>query len=503
MLRKTKLPISLWTICGVLAITAGARMTQTNDLGIFTNESSVGQTPPGCKVHYDSASGAYRITGGGENMWNAADAFYFIWKKASGDLTLTADVQFTGTSSAEHRKAVLMVRQSLDPGSAYADAAFHGNGLTSLQFRGSAGENTYQVFTEVDQPARIRIVRQRSRFTMYAGKPNAELKPVGPIEFVSLKDPVYVGLGVCSHVATTLETAVFSNVSLQSASMAKEASGAKRPPIVGVAHIALKTNDMAGAQKFYGLTLGFADITSTSFKVNDHQYIEVSPDLKTETEDRLSHVAFETTDARQLRDYLASRDVRVPEAVQADPDGDLSFTIKDPNGHDVEFVQYMPDSIHSRNFGKLLPDSRISKRIIHVGFTVQDRAADDALFKDILGFQVMWYGGKKDNEIDWVDMRVPEGSDWLEYMLNVHNPSPRTLGVMHHLALGVPNVQNAYRTILDRGLTPPQPPKVGADGKWQLNLYDPNLTRAELMEFEPVQTPCCSPMLKPPVIVKQ
>jgi hypothetical protein len=198
-----------------LAIGAGASMLQTNDLGSFTNESSVGQTPPGCKSHYDPASGEYRITGGGANMWGAVDAFYFVWKKASGDMTLTADVQFIGTSAAQHRKAVLMIRQSLDPGSAYADAVSHGNGLTALQFRGAANEQTYQVFTQVDEPARLRIVRHGSEFTMYSGKPNEELKPSGPVEFISLKDPVYVGLGVCSHVATTLETALFSNVKLE------------------------------------------------------------------------------------------------------------------------------------------------------------------------------------------------------------------------------------------------------------------------------------------------
>jgi len=196
---------------------AGAALPQTKDLGIFTDEGSVGQTPPGTKVLYDPAKGEYRITGGGANIWNAADAFYFVWRKASGDVSLTADVQWVGASTVDHRKAVLMVRQSLDPGSAYADAVSHGDGLTSLQFRGAANEQTYQVFTNIDRPARLRIVRQGSRYTMYAGKPNEELKPVGPVEYVALKDPVYVGLGVCSHVATTLETAIFSNVKLEQA----------------------------------------------------------------------------------------------------------------------------------------------------------------------------------------------------------------------------------------------------------------------------------------------
>ena len=209
-----------FSIVVVLALVA-ASQTQTNDLGIFTNQGSVGPTPPGGIAHYDPAKGEYRITGGGANVWGTADAFYFVWKKASGDMTLSADVQWVGTSSAEHRKAVLMIRQGLEPGSAYADAVSHGNGLTSLQFRGAANEQTYQVFTQVDGPVRLRIERKQSRFTMYAGKPNEELKVVGPIEYVGLQDPVYVGLGVCSHVATTLETAVFSNVKIEETTPAK------------------------------------------------------------------------------------------------------------------------------------------------------------------------------------------------------------------------------------------------------------------------------------------
>ena len=198
-----------------LIMCAGAGLAQKSDLGIFTDQGSVGQTPPGSAAHYDAAKGEYRITGGGANVWGTADAFYFVWKKASGDITLTADVQWVGTSSAEHRKAMLTIRQSLDPGSAYADAVSHGNGLTSLQFRGAANEQSYQVITQVEGPVRLRIERKGSRFTMYAGKPNQELKMVGPVEYVGLQDPVYVGIGVCSHVATTLETAIFSNVQIE------------------------------------------------------------------------------------------------------------------------------------------------------------------------------------------------------------------------------------------------------------------------------------------------
>ena len=175
-------------------------------------------------------------------------------------------------------------------------------------------------------------------------------------------------------------------------------------------------------------------------------------------------------------------------------DGNVSMMIKDPDGHNVEFVQYMPGSLHSRNFGKFLPDTRISERIIHVGVTVQDRAAADQFYKDILGFRETWHGGRDDNHTDWVDMRVPDGTDWLEYMLNQNNPSPKTRGVMNHMALGVPSVDAGYKTLQGRQMPIADPPKIGRDGKWQLNLYDPDLTRAELMEPKPVQTPCCSEM---------
>lgn len=282
-----------------------------------------------------------------------------------------------------------------------------------------------------------------------------------------------------------------------------------RPKIVGVAHIGLRTDDMAAARKFYTGVLGLQEPFSldkppaegtglllTYFKVNDHQYVEVFPELKDPKQDRLSHISFETSDAEQMRAYLAGKGVKVPANLEPMLDGNRGFDVDDPDGHDVEFVQLMPGSIHSRNFGKFLPDSRISQRIIHVGVVVKDRAASDHFYKDILGFKEIWHGGKTDNDIDWVDMRVPDGTDWLEYMLNVKNPDPRELGVMHHFALGVPSVKTGYETAVKRGYNSTETPKVGRDGKWQFNLYDPNWTRVELMEPKPVEKPCCSAMLQ-------
>lgn len=287
-------------------------------------------------------------------------------------------------------------------------------------------------------------------------------------------------------------------------SAAPAPAGVSRPPIVGVANIGLYTSNLAEAKKFFGHVLGFDDAFSlkkpggrllvTYFKVNDHQYIEIYPGLKSPSADRLAHIGFETTDARRLRAYLAAHGVDVPARLEPDRAGDLSFTVKDPEGHNVEFIQYMPGSLESRNFGKFLPSTRISDQIIHFGVTIGDRARADRFYKDILGFKLMWSGGMTDTRTDWVDMRVPEGKDWMEYMLHIHNPSPRLLGVMNHFSLGVKSIQPVYRTVLARGYKPPEPPKIGRDGKWQLNLYDPDLTRTEVMEFKPVQKPCCSAM---------
>jgi catechol 2,3-dioxygenase-like lactoylglutathione lyase family enzyme len=280
-----------------------------------------------------------------------------------------------------------------------------------------------------------------------------------------------------------------------------------RPAIVGVAHIGLRTDNLDAARKFYTGVLGFQEpfmldkpkeegtgLLLTYFKVNDHQYIEMFPELTDPKMDRLSHISFETKDAEQMRAYLGSRGVKVPDKLEPMLDGNRGFDVFDPDGHDVEFVEFRPGSLHSRNFGNYLPDTRISRRLIHVGVVVKDRAAADRFYKDILGFKETWQGGMKDNEVDWVDMRVPEGTDWLEYMLNVENPDSKELGVMHHLALGVPSVKAGYQTAVKRGYKSEEEPEIGRDGKWQFNLYDPNFTRVELMEPKPVRTPCCSPM---------
>ncbi|MDE3168324.1 MAG: hypothetical protein KGN36_21155, partial [Acidobacteriota bacterium] len=180
----------------------------------FDLRGDLGVTPKTGSFAYDPATREFRLTGGGANLWGAADAGFFAWRRISGDVTITADVRFLGTGAVAHRKAVLMIRQDLTPGSAYADVALHGDGLTSLQYRPTAGAQTAEIRSSLTAPTRIRIERRGNTFTIYAGQPGAELTPAGP-QTVALADPVYIGIGVCSHDANVLETAVFSNVTVQ------------------------------------------------------------------------------------------------------------------------------------------------------------------------------------------------------------------------------------------------------------------------------------------------
>ncbi len=182
-------------------------------LGIFESHGDVGINPRPGSTHYDPAAKTFRITGGGANMWAKADVFQYVWRRVSGDIALEADVEFLGTSEVGHRKAVLVVRQNLEPDSAYANIAIHGDGMTALQSRLTAGEISTHIVSPV-KGKRVRIERRGNVFTMFATGADGKREQTGPVTVV-LKDPVYLGIGVCAHKADNLETAVFSNVSIE------------------------------------------------------------------------------------------------------------------------------------------------------------------------------------------------------------------------------------------------------------------------------------------------
>jgi len=219
----TKHKLAILILCCGAAIPAAAQL-----VGVFEGNTDVGVTPQKGKAEF--AGGEYRITGGGANVWGAVDAFHYVWTRMSGDVALSADVRFIGPGAVAHRKVTLMIRQSLDPDSAYAGAALHGDGLTSLQFRPAAAAETKEVkqeaMSDLSAPVRLRIERRGDNFVMLAGKPGGQLTSTGPAP-TALTGPVYVGIAVCSHDANVLETAVLSNVTLQ----ALPPAAANRPPV--------------------------------------------------------------------------------------------------------------------------------------------------------------------------------------------------------------------------------------------------------------------------------
>jgi hypothetical protein len=202
-------------LAALLAILPPAAPAQSPaGLGIFENHADVGAVLHAGATEYDATRRTYTLSGSGENMWFASDAFQFAWKKVSGDVTLTADIAFIGEGGEGHRKAVLMARQSLDANSAYADVARHGDGLTSLQARDETGANTAEIQSAMKGPARVRIARRGDSFYFWVAGAGEELHFAGGSMRVPMHDSFYVGLGVCSHNKDNVERAVFSNVEL-------------------------------------------------------------------------------------------------------------------------------------------------------------------------------------------------------------------------------------------------------------------------------------------------
>jgi catechol 2,3-dioxygenase-like lactoylglutathione lyase family enzyme len=275
------------------------------------------------------------------------------------------------------------------------------------------------------------------------------------------------------------------------------------PKILGIAGVTLVSTDYAKSQIFYENILGLPRVntnldpgTNTDvrcdlnaercFGPTEGPVISlVSPcggDVRCEP-DVLFTVTFLTSSASRLREFLKSQNVPVSEPRLKGKD----FNVIDPDHHRIRFIDA---SLSNRQTDS---GRRSPIRMIHAGFVVKDRSAEDHFYRDLLGFHLYWRGGMKDDETNWVNMQVPDGTDWIEYMLNVPaNADHHTLGVMNHIALGVPDIKAAREQLIKNGWKPGEEPKIGRGGKWQLNLYDPDETRVEFMEFTPVQKPCCS-----------
>jgi catechol 2,3-dioxygenase-like lactoylglutathione lyase family enzyme len=276
------------------------------------------------------------------------------------------------------------------------------------------------------------------------------------------------------------------------------AYGADRPHITGIDHVAFYTTSPDGVQKVYVQTMGLASAApiesgETVRYMAGRQWIGYSPAPDPKATDRMDHVAFTTENIVALRRYLIEKGIK-PSQIEGRSDHSLSFMTTDPEGHKIEFVE--------RGKGETPPSpaSAVSHRVIHAGFLVYNREAEDHFYREILGFRPYWHGGMKDNVTDWVSIQVPDGTDWLEYMLNQPaHPDLRLTGVMNHFSLGVADMPKAQALLESHGWKThgDEHAQMGRDGKRQLNLFDPDLTRIELMEFAPAEKPCCSDFTGP------
>ncbi len=272
-----------------------------------------------------------------------------------------------------------------------------------------------------------------------------------------------------------------------------------RPTIGGISHVTLLADDIPKSQQFYAELLGWDQVPSADaksgvrFYANHSQYVELVSPPQAGLADRLDMVAFLTSDAEALRRYLGINGVDVPRAVTAEADGSRSFVVHDPEGNKVGFTQ---DGSHPPAAPPTASRS-LSSHIMHAGYVVRNRAALDHFYKDLLGFRLYWQGGNPDTRVDWVMMQVPDGTDWIEYMLYLPaKPSLAQLGSANHLAPGVVSVAELQKRLEARGwkaAAGTNPQVLGVDGKMQLDLHDPDGTRIEFMEFAPVKEPCCSP----------
>jgi catechol 2,3-dioxygenase-like lactoylglutathione lyase family enzyme len=274
-----------------------------------------------------------------------------------------------------------------------------------------------------------------------------------------------------------------------------------RPPIISVSHLAIYNADLAKAEHFYVHDLGAVKMpdpenpAGARYYFSPVQFVEVLPLPADAGLNRMDHIAFNTSNVAGMRVYLIAHKIDVPnlirKTISKGVDGSQWFQVKDPEGIRVEFVQ-PPTPLPS------IPVNPLFGHIIHVGAIVHDRAREDTFYRDILGFRPYWFGGMKDDAPpSWVSQQVPDGPDWLEYMVTTNTLTQAQMGVLNHFALGVPNMEATYTALWNgdrlQGQSPTTVPKIGRDAKWQLNLLDPDGTRAEAMELHAIGKPCCSP----------
>jgi catechol 2,3-dioxygenase-like lactoylglutathione lyase family enzyme len=272
----------------------------------------------------------------------------------------------------------------------------------------------------------------------------------------------------------------------------------ERPRITGIDHVAIYVTDLSKSRRFYSDVLGLTSCPQYSgpeicFLVapSDQRLLLRTAPTETRNEAHqswLAEIAFATDNISHTQQYFLAHGLQ-PGPIQKGFDGAQFFRIRDPEGNTTVFVQRQLSNAAYRPASK-----QIGSRIIHAGFVVKDLAAENRFYVDLLGFRLYWQGGFKDDGTDWYELQVPDGPDWIEYMLNIPaSADHHELGVQNHFSFGIKDVHAAAAELRSRRFETFDGPEVGRDGKDSLDAYDPDGTRIEIMEFTPVQKPCCHP----------
>jgi catechol 2,3-dioxygenase-like lactoylglutathione lyase family enzyme len=267
-----------------------------------------------------------------------------------------------------------------------------------------------------------------------------------------------------------------------------------RPGIDGIAFVQFKAVDLQKSTAFYSRILGFGSggracqgVMNPCFVVNPSQRIELVPTGSGDRGSFLSKVGFTTSDLVAMRSYLLAHDLR-PAPMERGPNSVRHFEVADPEGNAIAFEEA---PAHVKD---VAPALQVSRRLFHAGWVVRNLDVERKFYGGLLGFRLYWYGGFKDRDVDWYEIQVPDGDNWIEFMLNIPlNAGHRELGIQNHFSLGVSDIKAAVAKLRANGLLKFDHPEIGRDGKWSFDIYDPDGNRVEFMEPGNAQEPCCHP----------
>jgi len=264
----------------------------------------------------------------------------------------------------------------------------------------------------------------------------------------------------------------------------------QRPAIWGIAKITFWVSDLRLTRDYYGKFLGFDEAFSylsdlgkiSSFKVNDRQFLEFVVDKQAKDKKRMVSVSFETENVEQMRQYLKSKGLTVPDKTTIDGAGNEIFVVNDPSENHIEFIGLKATGLHKKTKGKYLSVNRISKRIHHVGLFCKEVEDNDSFYAGILGFKELWrYPEAHTEKVQINYLQIPDCVENVE-----HYPSPDVN--FNHPCFLVEDMQETIYTLHERrGNNQLAKPIVGKGKRWLLNIQNEDGTKTEFTEAHAVR----------------